>query len=135
MTAGIAQRAQLLELVLANLYGAGRLVARGAIPAAAIAGSAEYMRAVCGVKPPGRRVPPLSTRRCRPRSGRPLVGTRRPHAGASGAGYALENRLVLSRPFSSLLQVMNVEQAAPFLEAFRKSLTASTNRDEPRTSF
>ena len=38
LTAGIVQRAQLLELVLSDLYGEGRLVAEGAIPAAAIAG-------------------------------------------------------------------------------------------------
>src|SRR6201990_976499 len=54
-SAGIAQRAQLLELVLRDLYGEGRLVADGAIPAAAIAGSAEYLRPVCGIKPPGGR--------------------------------------------------------------------------------
>ena len=39
LTAGIVQRAELLELVLGDLYGEGRLVAEGAIPAAAIAGS------------------------------------------------------------------------------------------------
>src|SRR5471032_2360974 len=44
LSAGIVQRAQLLELVLSDLYGEGRLVAEGAIPAAAIAGSSEYLR-------------------------------------------------------------------------------------------
>src|SRR6266550_6333640 len=39
LTTGIAQRAQLLEMVLRDLYGDGRLVAEGAVPAAAIAGS------------------------------------------------------------------------------------------------
>src|SRR5277367_1695136 len=53
LTAGIAQRAQLLELVLRDLYGEGRLVAEGALPAAVIAGSTEYLRSVCGIKPPG----------------------------------------------------------------------------------
>src|ERR1700730_531438 len=38
LSAGIVQRAELLELVLSDLYGEGRLVAEGAIPAAAIAG-------------------------------------------------------------------------------------------------
>ncbi|MEO8322099.1 MAG: circularly permuted type 2 ATP-grasp protein, partial [Bradyrhizobium sp.] len=51
LSAGIAQRAQLLEMVLGDLYGEGRLVTEGAIPAAAIAGSTEYLRSVCGVKP------------------------------------------------------------------------------------
>src|ERR1700753_2573159 len=40
LSAGIIQRAQLLELILSDLYGEGRLVAEGAVPAAAIAGSA-----------------------------------------------------------------------------------------------
>src|SRR6478752_10273219 len=53
LTAGIVQRAELLELVLSDLYGEGRLVASGAIPAAAIAGSTEFLRPVCGIKPPG----------------------------------------------------------------------------------
>src|SRR3954454_11422687 len=55
LCAGIVQRAELLELVLNDLYGEGRLVAEGAIPAAAIAGSTEYLRSVCGVRPPGGR--------------------------------------------------------------------------------
>src|SRR5947208_8824179 len=41
LTAGIKQRAELLELVLRDIYGEGRLVAEGALPAAAVAGSAE----------------------------------------------------------------------------------------------
>src|SRR3954471_24405282 len=55
LCAGIVQRAELLELVLNDLYGEGRLIAEGAIPAAAIAGSTEYLRSVCGIKPPGGR--------------------------------------------------------------------------------
>src|SRR6201987_5466004 len=47
---GIAQRAQLLEMVLRDLYCEGKLVADGAIPAVAIAGSTEYLRQVCGIK-------------------------------------------------------------------------------------
>src|SRR3979490_778164 len=39
LCAGIVPRAGLLELVLSDLYGEGRLVAEGAIPAAGIAGS------------------------------------------------------------------------------------------------
>ena len=47
-------------------------------------------------------------------------------------GYALENRLVLSRAFSSIYKSMNVERLAPFFEAFRDALRASADRDEPR---
>ena len=132
LTAGIAQRAQLLETVLRDLYGEGRLVADGAVPAAAIAGSNEYLRAVCGVKPPGGRYLHFYAADVgRGPDGRWWVLNDRTQA-PSGAGYALENRLVLSRAFSSLYKSMNVERVAPFFEAFRDSLRASADRDEPR---
>src|SRR5450759_5162409 len=132
LTAGIVQRAQLLELVLGDLYGEGRLVAEGAIPAAAIAGSTEYLRAVCGVKPPGGRYLSLYAADVgRGPDGRWWVLGDRTQA-PSGAGYALENRLVLSRAFTTLYKSMNVERVAPFFEAFRDSLRASADRDEPR---
>ena len=132
LTAGIVQRAQLLELVLSDLYGEGRLVAEGAIPAAAIAGSTEYLRAVCGIKPPGGRYLNLYAADVgRGPDGRWWVLGDRTQA-PSGAGYALENRLVLSRAFATLYKSMNVERVAPFFEAFRDCLRASADRDEPR---
>jgi uncharacterized circularly permuted ATP-grasp superfamily protein/uncharacterized alpha-E superfamily protein len=132
LTAGITQRAQLLELVLADLYGEGRLVAEGALPAAAIAGSAEYLRAVCGIKPPGGRYLSLYAADVgRGPDGRWWVLGDRTQA-PSGAGYALDNRLVLSRAFASLYKSMNVERLAPFFEAFRDGLRAGADRDEPR---
>ncbi|MGQ0685912.1 circularly permuted type 2 ATP-grasp protein [Bradyrhizobium sp.] len=132
LTAGIAQRAQLLEMVLRDVYGEGRLVAQGAVPAAAIAGSGEYLREVCGVKPPGGRYLNFYAADVgRGPDGRWWVLSDRTQA-PSGAGYALENRLVLSRAFSTLYKSMNVERVAPFFEAFRDSLRASADRDEPR---
>src|SRR3569832_218475 len=132
LTSGIAQRAQLLEMVLRDLYGAGRLISEGAVPAAAIAGSSEYLRAVCGVKPPGGRYLHLYAADVgRGPDGRWWVLSDRTQA-PSGAGYALENRLVLSRAFANLYKSMNVERVAPFFEAFRDSLRASADRDEPR---
>ncbi len=132
LTAGIVQRAQLLELVLSDLYGEGRLVAENAVPAAAIAGSTEYLRSVCGIKPPGGRYLNLYAADVgRGPDGRWWVLGDRTQA-PSGAGYALENRLVLSRAFTTLYKSMNVERVAPFFEAFRDALRASSDRDEPR---
>src|ERR1700736_2864938 len=128
----ITQRAQLLELILLDLYGEGRVIADSAVPAAAIAGSAEYLRAVCGIKPPGGRYLNLYAADIgRGPDGRWWVLGDRTQA-PSGAGYALENRLVLSRAFSNLYKSMNVERVAPFFEAFRESLRAGADRDEPR---
>src|SRR6201996_7258163 len=132
LSAGIAQRAQLLEMVLRDLYGEGKLIADGAIPAAAIAGSNEYLRQVCGIKPPGGRYLSLYAADVgRGPDGRWWVLSDRTQA-PSGAGYALENRLVLSRAFANLYKSMNVERVAPFFEAFRDALRAGADRDEPR---
>lgn len=132
LSIGIAQRAQLLEMVLRDLYGEGRLIVDGAVPAAAVAGSNEYLRSVCGIKPPGGRYLHLYAADVgRGPDGRWWVLNDRTQA-PSGAGYALENRLVLSRAFSNLYKSMNVERVAPFFEAFRDSLRASADRDEPR---
>src|SRR5580700_3659928 len=132
LTAGIVQRAQLLEVVLSDLYGEGRLIAEGAVPAAAIAGSTEYLRSVCGIKPSGGRYLNMYAADVgRGPDGRWWVLGDRTQA-PSGAGYALENRLVLSRAFTTLYKSMNVERVAPFFEAFRDALRASADRDEPR---
>jgi uncharacterized circularly permuted ATP-grasp superfamily protein len=132
LASGIMQRAQLLEMILRDIYGEGRLIADGAVPAAAIAGSGEYLRAISGIKPPGGRYLHLYAADVgRGPDGRWWVLGDRTQA-PSGAGYALENRLVLSRAFAGLYKSMNVERVAPFFEAFRDALRASADRDEPR---
>jgi uncharacterized circularly permuted ATP-grasp superfamily protein/uncharacterized alpha-E superfamily protein len=108
------------------------LIADGAVPAAVIAGSNEYLRQVCGIKPPGGRYLSFYAADVgRGPDGRWWVLGDRTQA-PSGAGYALENRLVLSRAFASLYKSMNVERVAPFFEAFREALRGSADRDEPR---
>src|SRR5204863_9640742 len=118
--------------VLRDIYGEGRLVAEGALPAAAIAGSPEYLRPVCGVPPPGGHYLSLYAADVgRGPDGRWWVLGDRTQA-PPGAGYALENRLVPARAFSDLYKSMNVPRVAPFFEAFRDSLRARADRDEPR---
>ncbi|MDB5616942.1 circularly permuted type 2 ATP-grasp protein [Tardiphaga sp.] len=132
ISVAMIQRAQLHELVLADLYGKGRLISEGGVPAAAIAGSSEYLRAMRGVTPPGGRyLNFFAADLGRGPDGRWWVLGDRTQA-PSGMGYALENRLVLSRAFTDLYKSMNVERVAPFFEAFRDNLRASADRDEPR---
>ncbi len=50
---GLVQRAQMMEGVLADLYGEGNLVRSGALPAAAVAGSPDFLRPMVGVDPHG----------------------------------------------------------------------------------
>ena len=48
---GLAERADLLEAVVADLYGENRLVAEGHLPASVIASNPEWLRPLVGVKP------------------------------------------------------------------------------------
>ncbi|RYF89594.1 MAG: hypothetical protein EON95_18495, partial [Caulobacteraceae bacterium] len=55
IAAGVEQRAGLIEAVLTDVYGEAKLVSEGHLPAAAVTGSADFVRAMRGVSPPGGR--------------------------------------------------------------------------------
>jgi uncharacterized circularly permuted ATP-grasp superfamily protein/uncharacterized alpha-E superfamily protein len=129
---GVEQRARLLEMIVADIYGAGRLTAAGDIPAAAVTGSADFLHPLHGVMPPGGTFLHLYAADIgRGPDGRWWVLGDRTQA-PSGAGYALANRLVLSRAFPALYRDMNVERLAPFFQAFRSGLTALAQHSDPR---
>jgi len=132
IAAGVEQRAQLLEKVLDDLYGEGRLVTDGVLPAAAVTGSANFLRPLQGVTPPGgRHLHLYAADLGRGPDGQWWVLGDRAQA-PSGAGYALENRLVLSRALPHLYNEMNVERLASFFQAFRAGLRGAATRSEPR---
>lgn len=132
IAAGVEQRATLIEAILQDIYGEAKLVESGALPAAAITGSIDFIRAMRGVKPPGGRHMPLyAVDLGRGPDGNWWVLDDRTQA-PSGAGYALENRLVLSRAFPGLYNSMNVQRLAPFFDGMRKGLAASAARSDPR---
>jgi uncharacterized circularly permuted ATP-grasp superfamily protein/uncharacterized alpha-E superfamily protein len=129
---GVEQRAELLERTLADVYGEGRLVTEGYLPAAAVAGSKDYLPQVNGVKPPGGRWLRLYAAEIgRGPDGRWWVLGDRTQA-PSGSGYTLENRLVLSQTFPSFFRDLNVERLAPFFRELRAGLRASADRTDPR---
>jgi uncharacterized circularly permuted ATP-grasp superfamily protein/uncharacterized alpha-E superfamily protein len=129
---GIEQRARLMELVLADIYGEGRLITNGDLPAAAITGSPEFLHPLHGVKPPGGKFLHIYAADIgRGPDGRWWVLGDRSQA-PSGAGYALANRLVLARAFPALYRDMNVERLAPFFEAFRLGLASMAQRSNAR---
>jgi uncharacterized circularly permuted ATP-grasp superfamily protein/uncharacterized alpha-E superfamily protein len=129
---GVEQRARLMEALLEDFYGDASLVAEGALPAAAITGSNDFVRPMRGVTPPGGRFLQLYAADLgRGPDGRWWLLDDRTQA-PSGAGYALENRLVLSRAYPNLYNAMNVQRLAPFFDELRKGLAASADRSDPR---
>ena len=50
----------------------------------------------------------------------------------SGAGYALENRIALSRAMPDIYRALRVERLAPFFQAFQAELSALNRQDDSR---
>lgn len=129
---GVCQRADLLETVLADIYGPQELVTKGALPAALITGSRNFWRQMVGLEPTGgHRLQFYAVDLGRGPDGEWRVLNDHARAPA-GAGYALENRLGASRVMGTLHARLNVQRLAPFFSAFREGLSAVCQRSEPR---
>ncbi len=133
--AGVAQRAALLELILADLYGPARLVADAHIPAALVAGSPHYLHSMTGLTAPGgHHLHHLAFDLARGPDGAWRVLADHPRAPV-GAGYALENRLAIGRTLGGLQARLNVQRHAPFFAALRAGLAAGCRRADPRIAL
>ncbi len=119
---GIAQRADLLNRVLADIYGGQELLRDGAIPAPVVFGHGGFLRPAQGIRPPGGvHLFQYAADLARSPDGHWWVVSDRTQA-PSGAGYALENRLVVSRVFPQMFRDLNVQHLASFFGALRESL-------------
>ncbi len=122
LEAGLVQRAQVLEAVLADLYGPRRLLASGLLPAAAFFDHDEYLRPLVGSGTPRMFMTGLDLGR--DRSGRWTALSDRTQA-PSGAGYAMQNRRVLSRVLPDLFHRAKLARLTPFFNAMRVALMES----------
>jgi uncharacterized circularly permuted ATP-grasp superfamily protein/uncharacterized alpha-E superfamily protein len=134
---GLSQRARLLDKVLADLYGPQKLLARGDLPAEIVFAHPAFLRPCVGITPPGgHHLPLYAADLVRAPDGRLSVLVDRTRA-PSGAGYTLENRIVLSRSLPEVFGECNVERLALFFRGMRDSLRrlAPHNRDNPRIAL
>ncbi len=120
--AAIAQRAALLNRLLVDVYGPQQLLQEGLLPPPLVFGHAGYLRPCHGIRPPGDVMLHLyAADIARSPDGRWWVIDDRTQA-PSGAGYALENRLVISRLFPDLFRDLRVERLAEFFATLRDSI-------------
>ena len=130
---GLIQRAELLEAVLADSYGPATLTGEGRLPAALIGGNPEFLRPLVGVAPPGgAHLRFYAVDVGRGADGKWWVLNDRAQA-PSGAGYAIENRLALSRAIPDIYRTARVERVAPFFQAFQAELVSLNRQDDART--
>ena len=124
LAGGLARRAELLEAVMADLYGEGRLVAEGLLPAGPVAASPAWLRPLVGVRPAsGHHLHFIAFDVCRRPDGEWQVLRDRTDSPA-GAGTALETRLATQRVFQELFQESHVHRLAGFFRAFRDAMGA-----------
>ena len=121
--AGLRQRAELLEAVVADLYGPARLVEDGHLPAELVAENPQWLRPMVGVQPrSGHWLHHLAFEIGRSPDGSFFVLGDRAQA-PSGAGFALENRMATTRIFSDPFPRANVRRLAGFFRAFQTAMT------------
>jgi uncharacterized circularly permuted ATP-grasp superfamily protein/uncharacterized alpha-E superfamily protein len=132
LEAGLMQRAQLLEAVLSDAYGPAALIRDGKLPAVIVAGNPEFLRPLVGITPAGGvhlRFYGVDVGRS-PDGHWWVLGDRA--QAPSGAGYALENRLALSRAMPDIYRELRVERLAPFFQAFQAELAALNRHEDSR---
>ncbi len=134
LAAGLAQRATLLDRLLADIYGPRRVISEGLLPAEVVLAHPGLLRACAGVVPPGGRFLHFyGADLVRTPEGDLRVLADRTQAPA-GAGYALENRIVLGRVLPEAFRECHAQRLAPFFRTLRDTLAALSphGRDNPR---
>ncbi len=131
---GLIERAELLDLVLDDLYGKRDLLRRRVLAPEVVFGHAGFLRPWDQIRIPGKhQLVTYAADIGRDVGGRPLVLSDRTQA-PSGFGYALEARSVISRVFPSLYRDAQVHRLAPFFRSLRVALqeVAPPNVEDPR---
>ncbi|MDP9109902.1 MAG: circularly permuted type 2 ATP-grasp protein [Pseudomonadota bacterium] len=120
--AAVIQRAGLLNRILGDVFGPQRLVREGLLPPSLIAGNPGFLRPCHGISQQDEvALHCYAVDLARAPDGRWWIVADRTQA-PSGAGYALENRIVISRAFPELFRDMRVQHLASFFTTLRDSL-------------
>lgn len=131
--AGVTQRALLLERILKDSYGPQDLLNNGSIPGELVFANPNFLHSCHGIKPSGKRFLSFYAMDLyRGFDGRFRV-LRDYASNPAGLGYALENRIVMSRIFSELYHKTQIRRLAPFFQTFHRALIqrASLRREDP----
>ncbi|MCR6629835.1 MAG: circularly permuted type 2 ATP-grasp protein [Magnetospirillum sp.] len=130
----VAQRATLMNAIIGDLYGRRTLIAQGLLPGSLLHSNPAFLRPCAGMKPPGGRFLDIyAVELARGNDGLWRVIADRTEVPA-GAGYALENRTIVSRVLPEFFRAMPVQRLGPFFDALRRTLQSLSPRrnDDPR---
>ncbi len=121
---GVSQRAELLNHILADVYGEQMLVREGMLPTALVQGHPAYLRPAHGISPRGKTfLHIVAFDLARGPDGNWWVMSQRTQA-PSGLGYALENRMIVSRLFPDAFRALHVDKLVASYKTLINSLMA-----------
>jgi uncharacterized circularly permuted ATP-grasp superfamily protein/uncharacterized alpha-E superfamily protein len=129
--AGVAQRCEILNALLADLYGPQRLLAEGIVPAELPYGHPNFLWPCRDMRPPdGIWLHLYAADLARAPDGRWWLLADRSQA-PSGAGYALENREILAQVHAGVMPEIGVRRVSGFFDALRAGMLQSTDGKAP----
>ena len=124
---GLAQRAQLLNGILQDVYDQRRLLRENYLPSALVLGNPGYLHAMHGVKPlGGTYLHAVAFDIARGPNGQWWVVGQRTQS-PSGLGYILENRLIISRLFPDTYRAMRVQHIGASYRRLLDSLESAAS--------
>ncbi|HEX5332275.1 MAG TPA: circularly permuted type 2 ATP-grasp protein [Cellulomonas sp.] len=122
LDAALVERAQVLDEVLVDLYGARRLLTDALLPPEIVLAHPGFLRAVDGLRlPTARELVLTATDLTRDASGGWVAIADRTQA-PSGAGYAMEDRRVVARVRSGVYRQASIQRLGPFFHALKLAL-------------
>lgn len=129
----LVQRAVLFDLILRDLYGPQRLLTGGLLPLPLVLANPAFLLPLHGAPTEGPMLHFYGADLARSPDGRWWVVGDRSEA-PSGAGYALENRIIVSRMIPELFRSNRVERLTEWFAKVRQGLVerASWMHDTPR---
>lgn len=134
INAGLIQRAELLDLLLKDIYGPQTLIKEGIIPQELIYLHPGFLRPCAGIDLPNtHHLIFYAADIARGTDGQLWVISDRTQA-PSGSGYALENRFAISSVLPELFTNLNVKRLSPYFDSLQQALKviAPHNSENPR---
>lgn len=134
---GLQQRAQLLDLILKDIYGPRNLVRDAVIPPELVFANVGFCRPCNDIRlPEEKQLSLYAADIARGPDGQMWVLDNRTQA-PSGSGYALENRIVTSKLLPELADGMYVSKLSPYFNSMQNTVlrVANKNKDAPNIVY
>ncbi len=127
---GLAQRARLLDALLADIYGPQRLLSEGLVPPELVFGHPNYLWPCHGIVPRGGNwLHIYAADLARAPDGRWWLLADRTQA-PSGAGYALENREIVEQVLPEAIRTLGIKRVAGVFSDLREQLLSHGDEGE-----